>query len=200
MNANQGGNAFQEHIRAALIHQARQPLFVLQNYLSAATQLGKRMEETPDRELLQKCFSEMRTAIEKISLSLTRVDAFDLSEDVVLVNTDLAEFIRETFQLANFVFRRIDIAVKWEIDPKIDGWMPLDLAKTQFALIQWLGLACQSPGCHSPHAHSYLVAAAPRDGDVIVRVISDVDQVVRLGSLVDAIGDGKRIDSGMLEG
>ena len=199
MNANQGGNAFQEHIRAALIHQARQPLFVLQNYLSAATQLGKRMEETPDRELLQKCFSEMRTAIEKISLSLTRVDAFDLSEDVVLVNTDLAEFVRETFQLANFVFRRIDIAVKWEIDPKIDGWMPLDLAKTQFALIQWLGLACQSFGCHSPQANSYLVAAAPRDGDVIVRVISDVDQVVRLGSLVDAIGDGKSIDSGMFE-
>lgn len=191
MNAPQGDVvSFIEHIRSALIHQARQPLFVMQNYLSAALQLGKRMEETPDRELLQKCLTEMRSALEKTSSWLDRVDDCNLSEDLDLVNTELTELIRETFQLTNFIFRRMDVTAKWEIDPGIDGWMTLDVAKTQFALIQWLVRMCPSLDSQSPHGKSYLVTAAPHDGDLIIRVISDVDQTLRLSTLVDSIGDG----------
>lgn len=180
---------FLEQVRAALIHQARQPLFVLQNYLSAATQLGKRMEETPDRDLLQKCLSEMRSAIEKISSSLAKVDDCNLRDDVVLVNTDLAEFVQETFQLANFVLRRRDVAVKWEIDPKINGWMPLDVVKTQFALIQWLVEACTTHDAKSPHGKTHVIEATPCEGDVNVCVVSGIDQTVRLGSIVNALGN-----------
>jgi hypothetical protein len=174
-----------ESIRAALVHQARQPLFALQNYLSVTTQLAKRLDSTPDVQLMQNCFVEMRSSIQQLSHALTCLDDFGAKGTSNLNDTNLLTLIEVSFQIANSITRRLKMRVQWTIQPEIVGTLYMDASRVQLSLLQWILDNCEDVSQNSVGEKTVVITAEPIEGDVIIRCCLDTDdRIIRLSNLI----------------
>lgn len=126
----------------ALVHQSRQPLFVLQNYLFAVGQLAARNEGQQDGQQIQMCVTEMRSAIDGLRQCLARIAEMGAVGDVNLPPKSLAGFLEEVFQIVRFCARRHDVQVQWEIRAIPPEVLVKDPALLQLKLVQWILEAC----------------------------------------------------------
>ena len=172
-----------ESIRDAFIHQTRQPLFTLQNYLSAVSHLAKRMSPDPNLELMENCFSEMRSSIQQLAGSLDRLCDFESNGGSAPVNTDLLPWITETFQIAGSISRRLSLSVEWTINPGISGSLFMESDRVQIRLLQWILNACFQAGRRGTSLP--VVSADPIEGDLVIHVrTSFEDATLRVSSLI----------------
>ena len=159
---------------------------MLQNCLSAATQVSKRFAETSDLELMQKCFTEMRSSIDKVSASLTKLADHESHSDPSLSEPLLNGFIHEAFQLASFVLRRLGFQVQFEIRPNIIGSVSMDVMQTQLALIAWMRDACDAVEFREEPDRRVVFIAEPCEADIAVWARKGArERTIRIRSLIE---------------
>lgn len=175
---------------AAVLHQARQPLFVLQNYLSAAQFLTKGLESSSAVVRLEKCHQQMQSAIERLGPTLENVATCADHTFEKPVSRPLARFVKEAFQIANFVFDRLKVPIVWMIDDAIEGQKMIPVVIAQFSLVQWIQNKVNSHNDDSYHEDHYIVAASAISGDVQFTITSQNNSqrchVIQLGELAKA--------------
>lgn len=131
-------------LRAALIHQARQPLFALQNYLAATSHVADRMNADSDVQLIRKCLTQMQNSIEKLSATLSDIAEFDIEDESTLLPMNLVDFLNETFQISGFVARQQGLRIQWETHCQNNEMIQIPRRATQLALIRWILTTCGS--------------------------------------------------------
>lgn len=160
-----------DDLLAATIHQARQPLFVMQNCLSAAKILVGRQLDSPDKELTLKTFSQISSAIEALASSLSTLAEQVSPAERSITEIDLAVFVEDTFGMACFVARKRNLNVRFEIDSSISGTRAFDATSVQIQLSNWLLKACVNSVTEKRDEQPLLISAnAIPNADVAIRV------------------------------
>lgn len=165
-----------DQLRAALIHQARQPLFALQNYLAATVHVADRLPVTPDIELMRKCLAQMQTSIEKLSGTITKIAEFNTEDKNACAEISLLDFLHETFQISCFVARQFGLRIQWDIAPGTTGTVEIHPRNTQLALIQWILATCSSDLFRNTSETPVRIVAEPASDSIRFRAIKDAAQ------------------------
>ena len=181
---------------SASVHQARQPLFILQNTLFAASYLTQRMEMSPDLKLVQQSLIDMRAAVARLSSTISVIAAIAKPESRKPVETVISDFLKETFQIITFCLQRGEEKINCEITPipsdSIPGSVLMDYANVQIALIQWiLDNVSDAPFCEAiGQAEAMTLSASAYEGDVTIQVRSlSRQQQIRLGQIISTVTD-----------
>lgn len=108
----------------------------------------------------------MQSALERLGLALASVaDCADHTPETIC-KKPLARFVKETFQIANFVFGRLKVSIIWTIDDAIQGEKTLPVISTQFSFIQWIHKNVNSAKAAATLDDRYIIAAHAFSGDV----------------------------------
>ncbi len=181
---------------SASVHQARQPLFILQNTLFAASYLTQRMEASPDLKLIRQSLIDMRAAVDRLSSTISVIATIAKPENRKPAETVVSDFLKETFQIITFCLQRGKETIKCEIVPIPSnsnlGSVLMDYANVQIALIQWIldtlpdAAFCDSSG----HAEAITLSAFQNESDVTIQIRSDNHQKqIRLGHIISTVAD-----------
>ena len=156
------------YILAAIIHQARQPVFVLQNDLFAARHLVERIGDTPDSLLLRECVSEMRKTLDRISASLSLIAEFALPSASGTREITAKAFLEETFQIVRFCASRNNIQLSTDASKVTEAPMTFDRMKVRITLVQWVICACGEMLADSPYETKASLTAESLENEVVI--------------------------------
>ncbi len=135
-------------VLAALVHQSRQPLFVLQNYLSSMKHLSERLPDIPETPLLQICILEMRSAVDTLQRSLSQLAKLESQRQTGSGEANLSEFLEETIQIARFCAFRCNARIICTYESLPADLTVSDPSELQLELVQWILDVCrmEAPG------------------------------------------------------
>jgi hypothetical protein len=177
-----------ETLLAAAVHQARQPLFILQNTLFSSRQVTQRLESSPDVTLIQACLAQMQSAVDSLSKSLTHFAAFGSNSARAATEVELPRFVRDVFQIARFCVHQRRFQVNFEIAATLSGSMVLDPVNVQSALVQWVLDACSEATECADGSQILVLEAIPHEGDVILQLRTAThERRIRLSSFAGEI-------------
>lgn len=129
---------FDSEILAAIIHEARQPLVILHNYISVLGHLSGGFDSTQEGLLVQKCIAEMRLAVERLSSTMSKISVIWADGEPQLEAKMLPEFILETFRIARFCGQRRQMVFECVIGDGLPEVPVFDAEKLQHSVIKWL--------------------------------------------------------------
>ena len=156
------------YILAAIVHQARQPVFVLQNDLFAARHLVERIGDTPDSLLLRECVSEMRTTLDRISASLSLIAEFVLPSASGTREITAKDFLEETFQIVRFCVSRNNVQLSTDASKVSKEPVTLDRMKARIAVVQWALRTCGEMLAGSPNETKASLTAESLENEVVI--------------------------------
>lgn len=157
-----------EDILAAIVHQTRQPLFVLQNDLFAVRHLVERAGDSSDARLLRNYVSEMRSTIDRLSDSLSQIAEFASSTPARFREISKKQLLEETFQIARFCVSRYGVQLTTEIVGSIAGPVTFDAMKFRITVMQWVLRACCETVSDSAQNPSISLRANTVENDLII--------------------------------
>ena len=156
------------YILAAIVHQARQPVFILQNDLFAVKHLVGRIGDTPDSQLLRDCVSEMRTTLDRLSASLSQIAEFASPSASDTKEISVKVFLEETFQIARFCVSSYNVQLSTDISKSVTGPVTFDAMKVRITVIQWILRACEEMVAKFPHDPKGNLTADSVEGEVVI--------------------------------
>ncbi|MEI8019212.1 MAG: hypothetical protein WCH39_13495 [Schlesneria sp.] len=187
----------QSFLLAASVHQVRQPLYVIQNTLFAASFLADRQETSPDLKLIQEALSEMRAAGDRLSLTISVIAGIAKPEDRGPVETVLTDLTKEAFEMVSFGLRNEYESVNYEIPTMPSGpteTVLLDYPKVLLALIRWILETASNPDFRGDQdqPESLLLSSFSEKGDMTVRITNSRRcREVRLGQFIHPKSDNQ---------
>lgn len=180
-------------ILAAIVHQARQPVFVLQNDLFAAKHLVDRIGDAPESRLLRECVSEMRTTLDRISTSLSQIAEFAFPPATGTREISAQYFLEETFQIARFCVSRHNVQLSTDGFKTVKGQVTFDAMKARITVIQWVLRTCCEMLAVSPHDPKASLTAESIEGDVVICwICSAFERRLSLSGLGSGVPAGSR--------
>ncbi len=184
----------QSRLLSASVHQARQPLYVLQNTLFAASYLAQRQETSPDLKLIQEALTEMRAAVDRLTSTISIIGGIAKPETRKPVETVLSDLVKEAFQMASFCLRNENGMVNYELPPTPSeataGKALLDYPNVLIALIRWILDTASNPEFQgSPdHPESLMLSAISNEEDLTIQIKnSQHHQQVRLREIIASV-------------
>ena len=184
----------QSRLLTASVHQARQPLYVLQNTLFAAIFLAQRQETSPDLKLIQQSLIEMRNAVDRLTSTMAVIAGIAKPETRKPVETRLPDLIKEAFQMASFCLRNEQGAVNYELDETPSGLISdkvlMDYPNVLIALIHWILDTASHRVFQGDTGHpgSLMLSAFCDDGVATIQIKnSRHQQQVRLGQIISSV-------------
>lgn len=156
------------YMLAAIVHQARQPVFVLQNDLFAVKHLVERIGDTPDSQLLRDYVSEMRTTLGRLSASLSQIADFSSSSASDNKEISVKLFLEETFQIARFCVNRYNVQLSTDVSMSVTEHVTFDAMKVRITVIQWVLRVCDEMVASSPHDPKIVLTADSLEGEVVI--------------------------------
>ena len=184
----------QSRLLTAAVHQARQPLYVLQNTLFAASFLAQRQETSPDLKLIQQSLIEMRNAVDRLTSTMAVIAGIAKPETRKPVETRLPDLIKEAFQMASFCLRNEQGAVNYELDETPSGLISdkvlMDYPNVLIALIHWIldTASHREFQGDTGSPESLMLSAFSDDGDATIQIRnSRHHQQVRLGQIMSTV-------------
>jgi signal transduction histidine kinase len=184
----------QSLLLAASVHQARQPLYVLQNTLFAANFLVQRLEASPDAKLIQQALVEMRSSVDRLTSTISVIAGIAKPESRKLVETLPSDLVKEAFQMASFCLRNEQGMVNYELPPTASTPAPpkvlMDYPNVLIALIQWIFAAASNREFQgeTDHPESLTLSASTDDGNMTIHVRnSRHTQQIRLDQIISSV-------------
>ena len=181
----------QSRLLLACVHQARQPLYVIQTVLSAANFVAKRQEMSTDLKLIQQGMAEMRTAVDRLALTISVIAGIARPEARKPVPIQLFDLVREAFVISSFCLRNERGMVNYDLPQTTSGSTPvmklIDYPTVLIALIRWiLGTAsCSEFKGETDHPESLRLSAYSDGMDVNIQISSSRSrEQVRLGEII----------------
>lgn len=181
----------------ASVHQARQPLYVLQNTLFAASYLAERQETSADLKLIQEALTEMRAAVDRLTSTISVIAGIAKPETRKPVETVLSELVKEAFEMVSFGLRNEYESVNYEIPTMPSGpteTVLLDYPKVLLALIRWILETASNPDFRGDQdqPESLLLSSFSEKGDMTVRITNSRRcREVRLGQFIHPKSDNQ---------
>ena len=178
------------------VHQARQPLLVLEYALFAASHLAQQLETSPDVKLIQESLTQMGTAINSLTSTISVIAELAKPEARKPVEIERSQLVKEAFEMASFSLRRNQTTVNYHVDHSLSGPNPgavlIDYPKTLVALIQGI-LDTASKGefrGHTGHPESLTFSALTDETHTIIQIRSDHhQQQIRLEEIISAVNN-----------
>ncbi len=175
------------------VHQARQPLLVLEYALFAANQLAQRLETSPDLKLIQQSLTEMGAAVNSLTSMISVIAEIAKPETRKPVETELSELVKESFEMASFSLRRNQGAVNYELGQSLSELAPgtvlIDYPKALIALIRWILDTASKDEFRGDtgHSESLTLSAFSEEGKMIIQIrTAQHQQRVRLDAIISA--------------
>ena len=173
------------------VHQARQPLLVLEYALFAATTLTQRLDTSPDVKLIQQSLSDMGAAVDSLALMISVIAGITRPASRKPTETVVSELVKEAFEMASFCLRRHQGAVNYELSQSItepsSGMAMVDYPNALIALIRWiLGAAsCDEFQVGTGPSEPLMLTASRDERNLIIQVgNSRYQQQARLDQIV----------------
>ena len=178
----------------ASVHQARQPLYVLQNTLFAASYLADRQQTSPDLKLIQQALNEMRAAVGRLTTTISVIAGIAKPENRKPVETLLSDLVKEAFEMASFCLRDEKGSVNYEL-PQSPSELPapkvlVDYPNVLIALIRWILDAASHSEFQgeTEHPESLTLSASTDDGNIIIHMRnSRHHQQVALRQIIETV-------------
>ncbi len=175
------------------VHQARQPLLVLEYALFAANQLAQRLETSPVLKLIQQSLTEMGAAVNSLTSMISVIAEIAKPETRKPVETELSELVKESFEMASFSLRRNQGAVNYELGQSLSELAPgtvlIDYPKALIALIRWILDTASKDEFRGDtgHSESLTLSAFSEEGKMIIQIrTAQHQQRVRLDAIISA--------------
>ena len=173
------------------VHQARQPLLVLEYALFAASHLVQRQESSPDLKLIQQSLTEMGAAVDSLTSIISVIAGIAKPGIRKPVETVVSELVKEAFEMASFCLRRDQETVNYELDHTISGptsaKVLIDYPTSLLALIRWILDTTSQREFHgdTSHPESLTLSAFSDEGEVTIQIRNPRHhQQVRLGQII----------------
>ena len=175
------------------VHQARQPLLVLEYELFAASHLVQCQESPPDVELIQQSLTGMGAAVDSLTSLISVIGEIAKPGSRKPVEAVVSGLVKEAFEMASFCLRRDQGTVNYELDKTVSGptsaKVLIDYPTALLALIRWiLDTASQTEfQGDTGHPESLTLSAFSDEGDVIIQIRSPRHhQQVRLVQVISS--------------
>ncbi|MEI8019214.1 MAG: hypothetical protein WCH39_13505 [Schlesneria sp.] len=160
------------------VHQARQPLLVIEYALFAASHLVQRHQSSPDVTQIQRSLTEMGAVVDSLTSIISVIAGIAKPGAQKPVEAVVSGLVKEAFEMASFCLRRDQEAVNYDLDQTLSGLNPakmvIDYPTALLALIRWILETASRSEFHSDSSHSESLTlfafSSEGDGDVTIQI------------------------------